>query len=275
MRPQDAITGWDDTMNAELYDRFTRDFPFYADTSRDLAIRADLAGKQVVVDLCGGTGITAAILLESMPPRARVISVDNAKAMQVVGQRGLADPRITWVIANAEDVADHITEPVDAVVCNSGIWKTDTPEVFAAVKCILRPGGRLVFNVGGGFAGLTNPDDRGIIRTTSSLSDLITAIAVADYGYVPRREKTSRPVLTRGTVEAQLTAAGFAVLASDTVTHAGTVEEKRAWLSIPLFARPPGQLTQVQRMEILQKAYDKVDRRRVSTTSWLVVTAEG
>ncbi len=274
MRPQDAIIGWDDTLNAELYDRFTRDFPFYADTSRDLAIRGDLACKEVVVDLCGGTGITAAIILESMPPRARVISVDNAKAMQVVGQRGLADPRITWVIANAEDVADHITEPVDAVVCNSGIWKTDTPEVFAAVKRILRPGGRLVFNVGGGFAGLANPDDRGI-PTTLSLSDLITAIAVADYGYVPRREKASRPALTRATVEAQLTTAGFAVLTSDTVTHIGTVKEKRAWLSIPLFARPPGQLTYAQRMEILQKAYDKVDRRRVSTTRWLVVTAEG
>ena len=46
------------------------------------------------------------------------------------------------------------------------------------------------------------------------------------------------------------------------------------WLSIPLFARPPGQLTHVQRMEILQKAYDKVDKTGVSITSWLVVVAQ-
>jgi len=37
------------------------------------------------------------------------------------------------------------------------------------------------------------------------------------------------------------------------------VYSKRAWLSIPLFARPPGRLTHLQRMEVLQKAYDKVD----------------
>jgi SAM-dependent methyltransferase len=273
MRPPDAIVGWDDELNAELYERFTRDYPLYADTSRDLAARADLSGKQLVVDLCGGTGITAAILLERMPRHGRVIFVDNAEAMQTVGQRVLDDPRITWIVAGAEDVADHILEPADAVVCNSAVWKTNTRRVFAAVKRILRPGGRFVFNIGGGFAGLPKPGGRDA-RTTPSLNDLITAIAVADYGCVPRRDEDASPVLPLATVEAQLTAAGFTVLAADTVTHHGTVEEKRAWLSIPLFARPPGQLTHAQRMEILAKAYDQVDKTQITTTSWLVVTAE-
>lgn len=208
-----------------------------------------------------------------MPPGGRVISVDNAAAMQTAGQRALTDPRITWIVADAEDVATHITAPADAVVCNSAIWKTDTPTVFAAVKRILRPGGRSVFNIGAGFAGLPKPDGHAT-RTTPSLNDLITSIAVADYGYIPRPDTDSGPVLTRATVEAQLTAAGFTVLASDTLTRQGTVEEKRAWLSIPLFARPPGQLTHAQRMEILAKAYDKADKTHANTTSWLVVTAE-
>jgi hypothetical protein len=34
MRPPDALSGWDEQSNAELYDRFTRAFPFYAQTSR-------------------------------------------------------------------------------------------------------------------------------------------------------------------------------------------------------------------------------------------------
>lgn len=273
MRPPDAIAGWEDDLNAERYARFTRDYPMYTDTSRDLAARADLSDKQVVVDLCGGTGITAGILLEALPQRGHVISVDNAKAMQAAGQRTLVDPRITWVVSKAEDVADHIKEPVDAVVCNSAIWKTDTLATFAGVKRILRPGGRFVFNIGGGFAGLTNRDD-GLARSAPSLNDLINAIAVHDYGYVPRSEGKSGPVLTPALVVDQLTAAGFTVLESDTVVHQGTVEEKRAWLSIPLFARPPGQLTHQQRMEILQKAYDKVDKTRMNITSWLVVVAQ-
>lgn len=272
MRPPDAIEGWEDDQNAELYARFTRDYPMYANTSRDLAARADLSDKQVVVDVCGGTGITAGVLLEALPQRGRVISVDNARAMQAAGQRTLVDRRITWVVSKAENVADHIKEPVDAVVCNSAIWKTHMPATFAGVKRILRPGGRFVFNIGGGFAGLTNDD--GLARSAPSLNDLINAIAMHDYGYVPRREEKPGQVLTPAIVVDQLTAAGFTVLESDTVVHQATVEEKRAWLSIPLFARPPGQLTHVQRMEILQKAYDKADKTRVNITSWLVVVAQ-
>ena len=50
--------------------------------------------------------------------------------------------------------------------------------------------------------------------------------------------------------------------------------EKRAWLSIPLFARPPGQLTHAQRMTILQRAYAQIDKTQANITPWLVVTAE-
>jgi hypothetical protein len=42
MQPPDAVAGWDDDLNA----RFTRDYPFYADTSRDLAERVSLPGAR-------------------------------------------------------------------------------------------------------------------------------------------------------------------------------------------------------------------------------------
>ena len=86
MQPPDAVAGWDDDLNAELYARFTRDYPFYADTSRDLAKRVSLPGARLVVDLCGGTGATAAALLEILPPGARIISIDAAAAMQAAGR---------------------------------------------------------------------------------------------------------------------------------------------------------------------------------------------
>ena len=95
-----------------------------------------------MVDLCGGTGATAAVLLGILPPGARVVSVDAAAAMQAAGLRALPDPRVSWITARAEDAARHISEPADAVVCNSAIWKTDTTAVFASVKKVLRPGGR-------------------------------------------------------------------------------------------------------------------------------------
>ncbi|HUZ36007.1 MAG TPA: class I SAM-dependent methyltransferase [Streptosporangiaceae bacterium] len=121
--------------------------------------------------------------------------------------------------------------PVDAVLCNAAIWKTGTPATFAAVKRILRPGGRFVFNIGGGFAGLAKDEDRRS-RRAPSLGDLINAIAVRDYGHVPQEQLAPRAPLTADTVRGQLQDAGFTVLTQDLITHHGTVEEKRAWLSM-------------------------------------------
>ena len=56
MAPLDALLGWDEDSTAEAYAAFTRDFPMYAATSRDLAGCAELTGGCLVVDLCGGTG---------------------------------------------------------------------------------------------------------------------------------------------------------------------------------------------------------------------------
>ena len=272
MRPPDAIDGWNDDVNARLYAEFCRDYPLYTQTSQDLAVRADLSGKRAAVDLCGGTGVTAAIALDAMASQARVISVDSAEAMQRAGRRTLTDPRVTWITAKAEAVADHIDEPVDAVICNSAIWKTDTPATFAAVKRILRPGGRLVFNVGGGFAGLADPSGSPH-RAKPSLNDLINAIAVLDYGYAPQKQ-ASVPILTSAILSKQLAEAGFTAITSEVLAYQGTLKEKRAWLSIPLFARPPGQLTHRQRMEIMDKAFAKVDKPQTIITQWLVIGAE-
>lgn len=269
MPPPDAIDGWDDGLNAEIYARFCRDYPFYTETSRDLAARARLGHCRVVADLCGGTGTTAAVLLDAMPqPDARVISVDSAKAMQTAGRRAHPDPRITWVTARAEAAAEHLETPVDAVVCNSAIWKIGTPAAFAAVKQILRPGGRFVFNVGGSFAGLSSP-----ALAKPALSDLINAVAARDYGYVPPAPAPG-PILTPATLAGQLDQAGFTVTETAVIAHHGTLEEKRAWLSIPVFARPPGHLTYLQRMEILRKALAMADKSQPVVTEWLVVTAE-
>jgi SAM-dependent methyltransferase len=270
MRPPDALTGWDDDRNAESYARFARDFPFYTEASRQLTARADLGDKELAIDLCGGTGATAAVILGALPPHGRVISVDSSVTMQTAGRRVLTDPRVTWVAARAEDAADKVAGPADAVLCNAAIWKTDTPATFAAVQRLLRPGGRFVFNIGGGFAGLGRDEDR---RGTPSLSDLITAIAARDYGQMPESAGTPGAILTASVVQGQLGDAGFTVLACDVLTYHGTVEEKRAWLSIPLFARPPGPLSHQQRMDILEQAYREVDKTRGTATRWLVVVA--
>lgn len=275
MAPQDAVLGWDEDTNAEAYAAFTRAHPMYDATSRDLALRADLADAQLVVDLCGGAGATACAILDLIPAGTRVVSLDNAAAMQRVGRRTLTDPRLSWITAPAEELTDHVPAgSVDAVVCNSAIWKTDTPTVFAAVARVLRPGGRFVFNIGGGFAGVRHPDEEAV-RTGPSLNALIRQVAARDHGYIPPPSVDTAPKLPLEAVTAQLAAAGLSVLDARATAQHSTMAEKRAWLSIPLFAMPAdGGFTHAHRMEILDAAYALTTPDTPTVTSWLVVVAE-
>jgi SAM-dependent methyltransferase len=270
----DAILGWDDDSTAEAYAAFTRDYPMYNATSRDLAHRARLTNSRLVIDLCGGAGATAAAILELAPAQTRVISLDNAAAMQRVGRRTLTDPRLSWVTAPAEDLADYVPAGgADAVVCNSAIWKTNTRAVFAAVHRVLRPGGRFVFNIGGGFAGVRH-DDESITSAGLSLNRLIRQVATRDYGYIPSPADHAPPKLPVEAVTEHLSAAGLTVLDTEVVAQRGTMAEKKAWLSIPVFARPDGHFTHAQRMEILTKAYALTSPDAPTVTSWLVMVAE-
>ncbi|WP_424534255.1 class I SAM-dependent methyltransferase [Sphaerisporangium viridialbum] len=273
--PQDALLGWDEDTTAEAYAAFTRAHPMYSSTSCDLARRAHLADSRLVVDLCGGTGATAEAILALGPADARVISLDSAPAMQRIGRRTLTDPRLSWVTAPAEDLAQHApVGGVDAVVCNSAIWKTSTPAVFAAVRRVLQPGGRFVFNVGGGFADVTHPNEQ-TGRTGPSLNTLIRQIAARDYGYTPPpAADRDGPKLSPETITEQLAAAGLTVVDTEVTAQHSTMAEKKAWLSIPVFARPDGDFTQAQRMDILAKAYAQTSPDAPTVTSWLVVVAQ-
>lgn len=273
MAPQDAILGWDEDSNAEAYDAFTRAHPMYDVTSRDLARRGHLGNASLVVDLCGGAGATARAILDLISAHARVVSVDNAAAMQRVGRRALTDARLTWITSPAERLADHLhASSADAVVCNSAIWKTDTAAVFAAVAHILRPGGHFVFNIGGGFAGVRHPDELST-RTGPSLNALVRQVAAEVHGYTPP-PRDGAPKLPLQRVTKQLTAAGLTVVGTEVTAQHSTMAEKKAWLSIPVFARPEGDFTHAQRMQILDTAYAMTTPDAPAVTSWLVVVAQ-
>ncbi|GIH73326.1 class I SAM-dependent methyltransferase [Sphaerimonospora thailandensis] len=273
MAPQDALLGWDEDTTAEAYAAFTRDFPMYGATSRDLARRAHLTDSRLVVDLCGGAGATAEAILALVPAEARVISLDNAAAMQRVGRRIVTDPRLSWVTARAEDLAEHVPGMADSVVCNSAIWKTDVSAVFAAVRSVLRRGGHFVFNIGGGFAGVAHPDEK-TGRTGPSLNALIHQVAAREYGYTPSPAANALPKLPLEAVTEHLATAGLTVLDTEVTAQHSTMAEKKAWLSIPVFARPSGDFTHDQRMAILEKAYDLTTPEAPTVTSWLVVVAQ-
>jgi ubiquinone/menaquinone biosynthesis C-methylase UbiE len=264
---RNAITaGWQDPDNAVAYGEFAQTWPMYAATSGDLVARADLHDATLVVDLCSGTGATTAAILPALPAGGRVVAVDKSAAMQRQAPRS---ERVRQVVSAAEEFDVHVDEPVDAVVCNSAIWQTDMPATFAAARRVLRPGGRLVFNIGGQFVALPS-EDLGP-QEKPSLHDYMLAYAILDHDFVPAvRQRRNR---TPQQIEQQLTAAGLTQRSADIVGYASTMEQTRDWLSIPIFAGAFGSLGHQQRADVLAKAYDRVDKSQSTTTRWLLVTA--
>ncbi len=265
---------WSDDANAERYAEFTRSYRMYADTSRELVALADIASVSTVVDLACGTGMTTEAVLAELPRDGSVVAVDGSAAMLAQARRQVTDPRVTWRHSRIEELepADSAGS-VDAVLCSSAIWQMDMPVTFALASRLLRPGGRLVFNLPAWLLGLPpTGSDRG------GLFDLLHVIALEDYGAVPvtRKQRSHAAFRPHSPEElaVQLSAAGFHVKSATTHGYPGSPEQTRAWLSIPIFWANTGllTLTTMQRADVLARAYDRWNKA-VSATDWYVVCA--
>jgi trans-aconitate methyltransferase len=265
-------TGWSNPQTAEAYARYCAEYPIYRLTSEDLASAARAEDAGLVVDLCCGTGATSEAILGRLPAAGRIVAVDGSAAMLAEARARLTDPRIRWVHARVEQLAEHVSEPADAVVCNSAIWQTDMPTTFAAVHRVLGPGGRFAFNIGADH--MTMPDDAARpLDTELALLDLMRQAAVSR-GWQPPAERRPRAEITVERVTGMLTAAGFAPPRTRTAEYRTDNATTRAWLEIPIFTegRFPG-LSYEKRMEALAAACQQVDQARPGVSRWVVFTA--
>jgi Methylase involved in ubiquinone/menaquinone biosynthesis len=263
------VSGWDDATNAEKYSEFTDSYPMYRETSRDLVARAGIADANRVVDLCSGTGETTQALLELMQERARLIAIDRSEAMQRVARERITDPRVRWVQCAAESIDHQVQDQVDAVVCNSAIWQTDMPTTFVGVHRVLANGGRFVFNIGEQTVELPDQGDRGL--DSPSLVELMVQVAEAEHDFV-RPTDVRRRRLTITSVTEMLATAGLDAR-WEIVSYPRSVQQARAWLSVPVFGGMFRTLSYEQRLDVLAKAYDRVDKDQTVTGRWLLVTA--
>lgn len=249
---------WHDEINARRYDEFANEFPMYRKTSADLVRRLDLSPDAHVLDLCCGTGTTTQAVLARLGPAGRVVAVDASAAMQGLARERIDDPRVDWVLTEAEKLAQHVTGPLDAAVCNSAIWQTDIDVVVPAVAGLLRPGGRFVSNLG---------VRRAVEQPT--LGSLAYSIAAADHRFPSpgRRRPKGREDLLR-----VLTRSGFRV-SEHTLELPVSAEQELAWLRIPIFTERWG-VTYEQRMAALDTAWERYDRNSDLLQRWLVLDAE-
>lgn len=117
---------------------------------RELIARLGLKGDEHVLDIgCGDGELTAEIA--SLVPLGRVMGIDSSPEMIDLARRTYptnAFPNLQWVLMDAAEI--DFAEEFDVVFSNAVLhWVADQPAVLRGVHKALRPGGKLLFQMGG------------------------------------------------------------------------------------------------------------------------------
>lgn len=128
------------------YDRYLGPLLFepYAD---DLVARLGSLPAAAVLELAAGTGILTARLRHAMPATAALTATDLNEPMLSYARARLPDLGITWQLADAQDLP-FPDASFDVVACQFGImFVPDKARALREARRVLRPHGRLAFNV--------------------------------------------------------------------------------------------------------------------------------
>jgi trans-aconitate 2-methyltransferase len=113
---------------------------------REVLDRLPLRGDETVVDAGCGSGRVTRLLIERLP-RGRVIAVDGAPSMVARARETLGSQA---TVLESDLLELTLEEPVDAVFSTAVFHHIrDHDRLFARVREVLRPGGRLVAQCGG------------------------------------------------------------------------------------------------------------------------------
>lgn len=193
--------------------------------------------------------------------------------MLAVAEREVPDSRVPWVRSRAESLSDVVEAGrADAVVCNSAIWQSDLAATLNAVKRVLRPGGRLVFNLGQQFVRL--PDGPAEAQQKPGLVMVALAYAILDHDLVLRPPSPSRKEWTTEELELLLENSGLSIRSTEILEYDQPLQQVRDWLMVPVFGEQWfAPLTAEQRADVLAKAYRKVQGSTPTPQRWYVVVA--
>ncbi len=108
--------------------------------------RLELRGNESALDAGCGSGRVSAELLERLP-QGSLLAVDGSEAMIAKARERLGD-RAEYLLADLAEL--RVSEPVDLVFSTATFhWLPDHDRLFARLRDVLRPGGRLVAQCGG------------------------------------------------------------------------------------------------------------------------------
>jgi len=200
----------------EFYDHYLRLLQFqpYAD---DLADRLAGLTSGDLLETAAGTGIVTETLAARLPPAVVIICTDLNQPMLDYAARKPGMGRVQFRQADAQQLPFG-DAACDAVVCQFGVmFFPDRVRALREAWRVLRPGGRLLFNVW----------DR---RAENPVKDATIAGLEACYPAHPSwfLERTPCGYHDPDLIRADVRAAGFADCRIETVTRTGRATDARA-----------------------------------------------
>ncbi|MDQ2714347.1 MAG: class I SAM-dependent methyltransferase [Chloroflexota bacterium] len=266
--------GWSDALNADIYEAYAQAYPLYRESGRHLLRLARVRPGMTVVDLACGTGIVTAQILEVLAGSGEVIGIDCSAEMLAIAREKLATVRF---MQSPAEQSSAVLEAgtIDCVTCNSAFWQMHTSATLASVHHVLKPSGRLAFNLGTGtrFTGQS-------AAHPESLTTLMRRIALEEYGLTfPSRPGGKRPrsllAATPDEVRALLMASSFQVVHHEIREIDYTQEGIGEFLKIPVINANylPGCEYPVGK-EIVEKAYQRFEKPFGAVGIWHYFIAE-
>ncbi len=164
---------WNTKENAEAYNLYASNFPMYIDTSRDLVKISGINLGTTLIDLACGTGTTTQAIMDATNSRVNIIAVDQAEEMLKKVKEKFVDGNVRFISSEAEDLDKVISEPIDAVICNSAFWQMKAQTTIRAVSNVLKSGGIFAFNLPDSFFNYSSFKKQPINPAPYNLNDLI------------------------------------------------------------------------------------------------------
>jgi ubiquinone/menaquinone biosynthesis C-methylase UbiE len=200
----------------EIYDRFLVPLIFepYA---RDLAARLAELKPRDVLEIAAGTGALTRAIASTLPALARIVATDlNQPMLDHAAARQPGDGRITWRQADALALP-FADQSFDVAACQFGVmFFPDRVQGYKEARRVLKPGGRLIFNVWDRIA-------------ENEFADVVTEALAAVFPQDPPRfmARTPHGYHDLDKIRAELMAAGFASIAIATLDETSRAPSPR------------------------------------------------
>jgi ubiquinone/menaquinone biosynthesis C-methylase UbiE len=143
-----------------------------------------------IFDVGCGTGRLAALALEQLGHKGRIVGIDPALP-RIELARHLDDARLEFRVGRGEDLSGFDASEFDALYMNSVLrWFENRPRAFAEAYRVLKPGGR----IGVATATSETPNELSVLaREAQNATDPLPATApeLAGWDSVPDMERCS------------------------------------------------------------------------------------